>query len=270
MSIPFSSADLALARRIEEAEAASVAAIVRELSAISPEMRAEAEPFLGGYALFAGAGSPATHAMGIGMRGHVAAEELDRMEAFFRERGSPVLIDLCPMAHPSLLALIFARGYRVIEFNNIMVRLIGTGETFPDAPAGIEVSIAADTAIWSRLVARGFQERDDPDESMISMLEGTAAAVGCYMAHLNGEAVGGGAMGMRDGVAAFFGDSTVVRARGRGVQQALIQARLRDAAAAGCDVAAASVLPGSGSHRNYERAGFRLFYMRVNLAYSGC
>jgi len=26
-----------------------------------------------------------------------------------------------------------------------------------------------------------------------------------------------------------------------------------------------SVLPGSGSHRNYERAGFELIYMRVNL-----
>jgi hypothetical protein len=26
-----------------------------------------------------------------------------------------------------------------------------------------------------------------------------------------------------------------------------------------------TVLPGSGSHRNYERAGFQLIYMRVNL-----
>jgi len=57
----------------------------------------------------------------------------------------------------------------------------------------------------------------------------------------------------------------VARGRGRGFQSALIAERLRQAARNGCDLAMASVLPGSLSHRNYERAGFQLIYMRVNL-----
>ncbi len=36
-------------------------------------------------------------------------------------------------------------------------------------------------------------------------------------------------------------------------------------ARAGCDLAAATVIPGSASHRNYDRCGFQLVYMRVNV-----
>jgi hypothetical protein len=50
-----------------------------------------------------------------------------------------------------------------------------------------------------------------------------------------------------------------------GWQQKLIEARLAAAQQKGCDLAATSVLPGSVSHRNYERAGFQLVYMRVVL-----
>lgn len=66
-------------------------------------------------------------------------------------------------------------------------------------------------------------------------------------------------------MASFYGDSTLVEARGHGIQRALIQHRLAHFAPAGCDLAVAVVLPGSGSHRNYERCGFQLVYMRVNL-----
>jgi hypothetical protein len=50
------------------------------------------------------------------------------------------------------------------------------------------------------------------------------------------------------------------------MQLALIRQRLEAAAAQGCDLATASVLPGSVSHRNYERAGFQLVYARVMVS----
>jgi hypothetical protein len=76
-------------------------------------------------------------------------------------------------------------------------------------------------------------------------------------------------MGEHNGVALLYGDATVPQARGRSWQNALITARLAAAQKLGCDLAAASVLPGSSSHRNYERAGFQLLYMRVNLTNEG-
>ena len=72
-------------------------------------------------------------------------------------------------------------------------------------------------------------------------------------------------MGIRDATALFYGDATLPSARRQGWQSAFIRCRLAAAQQQGSDLAMASVLPGSGSNRNYERAGFQLIYMRVNL-----
>ena len=53
--------------------------------------------------------------------------------------------------------------------------------------------------------------------------------------------------------------------RRRGVQTALLSARLADAAAAGCDIAVATTQPGSKSQQNVQRQGFDLLYTRAIL-----
>jgi GNAT superfamily N-acetyltransferase len=63
--------------------------------------------------------------------------------------------------------------------------------------------------------------------------------------------------------ALLAGASTVPAWRGRGAQGALLGARLRHAAALGCDVAMMGALPGSASQRNAERQGFRIAYTRM-------
>jgi hypothetical protein len=73
-------------------------------------------------------------------------------------------------------------------------------------------------------------------------------------------------MDVHAGLATLIGDATLVPARGRGLQLALIRHRLRRAAQLGCDLASASVVPGSISHRNYERAGFHFVYARVKVS----
>jgi len=270
MARTFSTADLPLARRVEAAEAANGFRVARALGEASPKLGAAAEPFLGGCALFGGVGSPMTHALGIGMSGPVAATELDRMEAFFRERGSPVLIDLCPLTDSGLLEMVFSRGYRVIEFNNLLIRRISPGEPLapPILPDSVAVSVAGerDLDTWNRTVARGFQERDEVDDAFVEMLAGTSLFGQCYLARRERDAVGGGGMSIQSGVACLYGDATVVAARRCGVQSELIRARLAAAERAGCDLAMACVLPGSASHRNYERAGFELLFMRVNVS----
>ncbi len=65
--------------------------------------------------------------------------------------------------------------------------------------------------------------------------------------------------------ALLFADSTLEKYRGRGLHLALIRARLQHAAELGCDLATASTAPGSTSQRNYERAGFRVIYTKLNM-----
>ncbi len=259
----FSTADLALARRMEEAEAANAFQIGR----VAPGGQVHVEPVCGGCAMFAGVGSPLTHAMGIGMAGPVTDEEFDRLEEFFRERGSPSLIDLCPMADPTVLENVTRRGYQVLEFNNLLLRRVDPADAQWTCPEEVEITPVeqGEEREWCELLVKGFSGGGELSQEMVEMVMSLPSGGQSLFAHVIGDAAGTAAMSVHAGVALLFADSTQPEARGRGVQLALIRERLKMAAQAGCEWAMACVLPGSGSHRNYERCGFQLFYMRVNL-----
>jgi GNAT superfamily N-acetyltransferase len=264
MECVFSAADRALAFRLEAAEAANGLAIARAANRHNP--LAIAQPFAGGTAVFGGVGSPMTHALGIGLKGAVAASELADMESFFRDRGSACLIDLCPMADESVINYVQSNPYRVIEFNNVLARRIDDAEPF-DVPHTVRLipQQERDLRQWATVVATGFAEGAPPNQDMIDTIAGSCGESICFAVG-EGEMQAGAAMGTQNGVALFYGDATLGHTRGKGFQSSLIRARLDAARDRGCDLAMVSVLPGSGSHRNYERAGFQLIYMRVNLS----
>jgi GNAT superfamily N-acetyltransferase len=266
LSEALSSASRFLAARLEAAEAANVASMARSLALEMPETAAATEEIAGGTAVFAGVGSPMTHAIGVGMRGPVAAAEFDRLEEFFRQRGSASSIDLCPLGDASVLGFIQSRNYRIAEWNNVMARVIGADERFAPAPDWVlHMAAPEQRLLWSRVVVAGFEERADVNEDFVALMSATCSRSVCLLGGRGGEPCGGAAMGIENGVAHFYGDATLAHARGGGLQSALIRARLALARDRGCDLAMASVIPGSVSNRNYERAGFRLVYMRVNV-----
>lgn len=61
------------------------------------------------------------------------------------------------------------------------------------------------------------------------------------------------------------GVATLPEHRRRGVQGALLGARLEAAARAGCDVAVVTTQPGSKSQENVQKRGFELLYTRAIL-----
>jgi len=248
------SSDLALARRLEAAEAANALNLARATALFEHRLIA------GGCALFAGVGSPLTHALGCGMSGPVTTADVESLEAFFYERGSDCLIDLCPMADTGLTGAVMERGYSVIEFNNVLVRPLAPADAAlsSDLPAP-EIVDDATRLDWIGVLARSFDMPMEPLENIPVFDETLLVRVGSSVA----ASVGG--WSAAEGVALLFGDATVQEARGRGLQSGLIRERLARAARAGCDLAMACTLPGSASHRNYERLGFSLAYMRVNV-----
>lgn len=80
----------------------------------------------------------------------------------------------------------------------------------------------------------------------------------CYLALVDGEPAGLGVLHVADGVGSLANALTIPAMRGRGCQTALLHRRLRDAAAAGCDLIASQCRPGSASERNQLRAGLRV------------
>jgi GNAT superfamily N-acetyltransferase len=260
----FSSADRNLAAVVERAEAQNVERMAKLAAASFPN--SAFMTVAGGVAIFTGLSSPMTHAMGIGMNGPVSEEDFERLETFYRERGSSCLIDLCPMAHDSLIAFIQNRPYRVIEFNNILVRGIGRDEMFHPDPAIRSVG-DEEKALWSRTICEGFSESMPLSDEQVSLMATISNGMFCLLGvDSGGSPVGGAGLAIQDRTALFMGDAVIVGFRRSGWQARLIRERLSIAQRIGCDLAAVSVLPGSTSHRNYERAGFQLLYMRVNLA----
>src|ERR1039457_2373245 len=92
-----------------------------------------------------------------------------------------------------------------------------------------------------------------------------AAGVVRYAALRDGVIVGGASVRMAGGIAQLTGAATAPAHRRHGVQTALLSARIADAAAGGCDVAAVTTQPGSRSQQNAPPPGFDLLYARAVL-----
>jgi GNAT superfamily N-acetyltransferase len=71
-----------------------------------------------------------------------------------------------------------------------------------------------------------------------------------------------GTLCIHEGVALLGGAATVPEMRRRGLQTALIAARMQYAFEHGCDLLMMVAEPGSNSQRNAERNGFRVAYTR--------
>lgn len=71
-------ADLALARRLEGADAAKYADYAHARPNVVPELNPAALPVAGGLAVYASDNSPYSQAVGLGLAGPVAAAEFDR------------------------------------------------------------------------------------------------------------------------------------------------------------------------------------------------
>ncbi|MBS1785030.1 MAG: GNAT family N-acetyltransferase [Acidobacteria bacterium] len=215
----------------------------------------------GGFAHFRGEGHPLNQALGLVEP--ISESLLEAVEAFL---GRPTVLELSPGADPQLWPLLASRGYRVHQFQQQWVRGL---DGLDDIEGCFEIRPirAGESELQSRLVGAGFFERDDwrTFDPPFMAPEGVPDSLR-YLAFVEGEPAGGATLGWNDGVAMLGGDAVLPRFRGRGLQKALIRARLWDAVAAGCDLATASTLPSTPSQRAYEACGFRVAYPKVEMA----
>lgn len=271
--------DIPLAARIERAEAELIAAC-----ATAAHRRTGAAgvvlPIAGGTATFAEADSPFNKVAGLGFAGVPDAADLDEVERAFAACGAPVQVELSQLADPAVGELLTGRGYRLVMFENVLGRAVDAPPVGP-TPPGIEIRRIGEAEFdaWLDVVADGVAHPDTeglpwheefPDEAYRNAeRDGVAAGVGCYVALRDGVMAGGAGLRVADGIAQMAGAATAPAHRRRGVQSALLAARLADAAAAGCDVAVVTTQPGSRSQQNVQRQGFDLLYTRAVLVKHG-
>jgi len=258
--------DAALARRMEAAEEYGDLRPTEVLMRTRPELGCAFERIGGGTMCFSGKDSPVGRAHGLGFFSPISESVLDHVEEFYRSRGVPAQIDVCPYTDPSLLELLKKRGYAIQEFNTVLGRYVYSDEDF-SLPAGVTVRTPRRDEIKkvSEVVDRGFGDGKPMGFAWLFEIWLETADNMTLVAEVDGEIVGGasGLILREHNMAAFFGASTLPEFRKRSVQTALLRKRLEMAREARCDLAVTLTLPGTSSQRNAERAGFRTAFTKA-------
>ena len=271
--------DTALAERIEQAEVQ----LITEWNDATRRRRGDqagfATPIAGGVASYAEPNSPINKIAGLGFAGIPDPANLDTVERAIGDHGAPVNVEIASLAEPAVLERLAERGYRLVAFENVLGRALGS-PVEQVAPPGIHVHPSGDDEFnaWMNVIIDATLHPDTqgvpwheefPREILENAEHDTADLAQRYLATFDGIPAGGGSMRITDGIAQLTGAGTAPAFRRRGIQSALLAARLADATTAGCDVAVITVQPGSKSQQNAQRRGFDLLYTRAVLAKQG-
>lgn len=262
-------ADRSLSQRLEAGEALASKAFCEAARRLYAREDIFALPVAGGWALHYGSGDLLNAVKGVGLCDAVDFGAWNEMEAAFQACGSNVVVDCSPFALPEFIAGLHDRGYRIAGFETVLWQPVlpvrsSSVQPQPDSLA-IECIDGEGATAWTRLIGSGFADGGEPmafsvDFGNVRASMGNATMM--FRATWDGVPAGAASLSVDGGVAHFGGAAVMPAFRRRGIQRALTQARLDAARAAGCELAKLDVLAGSGSHRNAERAGFRVAYSR--------
>lgn len=241
------------------------------LACAGPIADSLAIPLEGGAAVFARPGSPINKIIGAGFTGPLDPDALADIEARWRARGEPVRVELASLAAPAAADQLGQRGYRLLGFEHVLVRPLADA----DADLAPAHDIRQGHPAWRSVLVDGFAAPDgtgatvdsfgrDAIEAVMTDFTSAPGFTG-YVALDAGQPAGAATLRVDDRVALLCGATTLPAARRRGVQAALLAARLRDARRAGCDLAVVTTAPGSLSQHNAARQGFVLAYVRAIL-----
>src|SRR5258708_26667636 len=123
--------DKALARRLEAVEEMPQVLYARVFQKTRPEIGAAEEEICGGHMIFAGLGSPIGRATGAGLDRLLTADDVDRIEQFYRKHKAPSQVDLCPMHDAAVFEMFQQRGYAIAGLNNRLYRKLAPAGNLP-------------------------------------------------------------------------------------------------------------------------------------------
>jgi GNAT superfamily N-acetyltransferase len=258
--------DLSLSKRLERAEGRACVQYAEARRRVFPESGAKWIECAGAYAVFDGIESPITQTFGLGIFAELTSDSLDLIERFFFDLGAPVLHEVSPFAGVAALEMLCSRNYRPIEISSVLFRTVEPPPADEQSAVSVRVIAPEEAQLWSDVSARGWShEHPDLRDFLLDLGAVTAAREDglCFLGSHEGKPGAAGVLCIHDGVALFGGSSTVPELRRRGLQAALLNARMRYAFEHDCDLAMMVAHPGSDSHRNAERKGFRVAYTRT-------
>jgi hypothetical protein len=160
-------ADRTLARRLESHICSEFHGLAEAGRRALPAGDAVCVDVAGGVALWLGQGSPLNQGVGQGMAGPVDDAGMERLEAFYHQRGADALISACPLADPSLVESLGRRGWHVMEFEHVLALELEERTPRAVSGAGLEVRVCtpSDRETWAHIAGLGFSEDEPPGHS---------------------------------------------------------------------------------------------------------
>ena len=186
---------------------------------------------------------------------------VDEIAHFYRERGVRGWVEVAPSGRfEQLASALTAVGAAQIDFHSVLHGPPRAGER-----GDVEVTRAEDPELFADVLLSGHgvppvvRTRDNASVARWAEIDGWRL----YLARVDGSPAGAALLALDDDVGYLANASTLPHYRRRGVQTALIVARIADAVGSGCDVIASQAQFGSASQRNLERAGLQVAYTKA-------
>ena len=265
------------AELLQELQTMSVTMLRAATAAMAVRNRSEKtciSEIAGGYAGYSGREVPLTRAIGIGTAGKIGPDELLEVEGFFKSRKSPVCITMSERTHPDVQTMLTSRNYKSSGFMENWW-LPTASVALRESSSDLEVTTVRSSEIedWVRTVATGFEEATSTINAQSltkSHLDtfyclGFADGAHAFLARVDGQVAGGGVLHVRGRTAYLRSTSCRFKYRRRGVQAALMRARLKLAVEKECSLVFSSTETRGVSARNLGRFGFNPFSVSFQM-----
>jgi GNAT superfamily N-acetyltransferase len=186
--------------------------------------------------------------------------------AWYRDNGVTARFAIVPgQLDPGLARELANSGCHQSEFH---VAVVGEPDHQPPAPNGIDVQAVTDAARMETFLdayVAGWGVPDKDHARFKANVRPWREQPGWYLfvAQVDGHPAGAATLFLHDGAAYLADATTDPRFRGRGIQAALLRQRIYTASQAGAEFICSGAAFLSTSHRNMERIGMRVLFVRA-------
>lgn len=194
-------------------------------------------------------------------------ESLDSILDFYQSRNRTPLFEIVPSrADQKLLQALSTRGFYQSGFHTSLY--IAPSAMESEAPASIIIKELQEDQVeeYARIHCRGTGLPDDGIPHVAANNKALFNRPGWkfFMAYSGMEAAAAGVMYVENGLASLTFAATLPEYRNQGFQQALLKRRIQEAKRMNCRLAVSQCAFLSQSHRNMERVGMKIGYVRAS------
>ena len=206
--------------------------------------------------------------IGAGVLGPLDDRGIDLVVRHFVSNGRTPCVEVYPgITSPELVAALGRAGL-TDSGHGFESHILEADGAVDAALPGVAVRRVepAEYVHFGELVRDGFDMRDNGTlgqffvDLTIASLEVLGANGAGFIASVDGEDAGTGQLVLTDRIAGCYSGSVIERFRGRGIQKALIAARIREGLSRGRRIFISQTDPDSASGHNLHDLGFRTLY----------